>query len=64
MQTITPENKLVYTVEEMAELLCIGRNAAYNLAVSEGFPARRIGKKIIRIDKEALHEWLKDNSKK
>lgn len=63
MDTVNFENKLVYTVEEMAELLSIGRNAAYNLAVSEGFPARRIGKKIIRIDKEALHEWLKGNSK-
>jgi len=55
---------LVYTVDEMADLLCIGRNAAYNLAVSDGFPAKRIGKKIIRIDKAALLEWLKDKSKK
>lgn len=63
MNTSNIEDRLVYTVEEMAELLSIGRNAAYSLAVSEGFPSRRIGKKIIRIDKEALLEWLKSNSK-
>lgn len=54
-------NKTFITVEEMAQLLRIGRNAAYNLVLCEGFPSYRFGRKNIRIFKEALLEWIKSN---
>lgn len=57
------EDKIVYTVEEMAHLLNIGRNSAYELAVSKDFPSKRIGKKIIRIEREALYAWMRNTSK-
>ena len=51
--------KLAYSVSELAELLSIGRSAAYKLVAQESFyPAIRIGDRSIRIDALALHQWL------
>lgn len=47
----------VFTVEEAAQLLRIGRNAAY-LAVKNGqLPSHRLGRRIV-IPKVALDRWL------
>ena len=51
------EDKLVYTVSEIAELLGIAKIKAYELAKSKDFPAIQIGRRII-IPKERFHEWL------
>ena len=48
---------LVMTVPEMAEILQIGRNAAYELVKSGAIRSIRIGK-TIRIPKAALEEFL------
>ena len=56
--------KLLITIPEMAQLLSIGRSQAYCLASSHTFyPAIRIGEKSIRINVEALKQWVSDQSK-
>lgn len=41
---------------ELARCLGISKNAGYALAKSDGFPSKRIGKKII-INKQAFLNW-------
>lgn len=49
--------RLTYTMDEMAEALGIGRNTAYKLAKTPGFPVIHIcGKFLIPID--ALNKWI------
>ena len=51
---------LMLSVPEMAAVLGISRAGAYELARSEGFPALRIGTRIV-IPKDELREWIKRN---
>jgi excisionase family DNA binding protein len=51
------ENKLIYSVIEMAELLGIGRSKAYELVRSGTIPSLRLGRRII-IPKLALSRFL------
>ena len=48
----------VYTIEEIREILNIGKNAAYSLLAHHYFQTIRIGKSI-RISKKSFDEWLK-----
>ena len=48
---------LMLSVPEMAAGLGISRAGAYELARSEGFPALRIGNRIV-IPKDKLQEWV------
>ena len=52
------ELPLMLSVPEMAAAL--GISGAYELARSEGFPALRIGTRIV-IPKDELREWIKRN---
>lgn len=52
------------TVKEMAEVLRIGRNAAYEIIYEKSFPVLRLGPKKIRIPKYELIQWVKNNTKK
>ena len=54
------ELPLMLSVPEMAAALGISRAGAYELARSEGFPAQRIGTRIV-IPKDELREWIKRN---
>ena len=54
------ELPLMLSVSEMAAALGISRAGAYELARSEGFPALRIGTRIV-IPKDELREWIKRN---
>ena len=54
---INTSNKKTYTVSEIAEMLCIGRNAAYTLMKEEQFKIVRIGT-TIRVSKKSFDEWL------
>jgi excisionase family DNA binding protein len=47
----------VYSVPEVAALLEINLPKAYELARQPGFPAIRIGRRIV-VPKEAFHRWL------
>ena len=49
------------TVPEMAVFLRISRSAAYALANQKGFPAKRIGRRII-VSKSKLIAWLENNN--
>lgn len=53
------EERLVLTVPEVAKRLGLGRNAAYALVRTKGFPAIRIGKHI-RVPVAALERWLEE----
>ena len=52
-----PFEKRIYTVDEIQDILGIGRNAAYRLVKSEVFHSVRIGGNI-RISKKSFDEWL------
>lgn len=53
----TLENKKTYTVMEIAEMLGIGRTAAYNLVKENHFKVVKIGASI-RVSKKSFDEWL------
>ncbi len=56
--TRKPEiEKAVYNIYEVAALMEINLPKAYELARQEGFPAIRIGRRIV-VPKEAFHRWL------
>ena len=54
---------LMLSVPEVATALGISRAGAYELARSEGFPALRIGTRIV-IPKDKLQEWVDKRTKK
>ena len=49
------------TVTEMAQILRIGKNAAYEIIYEKDFPVLRLGPKKIRVPKEELLKWIKSN---
>ena len=51
------ENRLVYSIIEMAELLGIGRSKAYELVRSGTIPSLRLGRRIV-VPKLALSRFL------
>ena len=54
--------KLTYSVPELAAVLGIGRNCAYNLVHRRSdFPAVRIGRRIV-VPVSELNVWLKNHS--
>jgi len=55
------QDKLAVTVKEMAKMLSIGQNKAYEMVNSEGFPRLQVGNKII-IPLEALREYLNNRT--
>lgn len=57
------ELPLMLSVPEMAAVLGISRAGAYELARSEGFPALRIGTRIV-IPKDKLQEWVNKQTEK
>jgi excisionase family DNA binding protein len=50
--------KMTLTVAELAKVLNIGRNSAYELANSKNFPALRVGERKIIIPVAGLRTWL------
>ena len=54
---------LMLSVPEMAAALGSSRAGAYELARSEGFPALRIGTRIV-IPKDKLQEWVDKQTEK
>lgn len=64
--TDTEINELhtLLTVPEMAKILRIGRNAAYEMVYQKNFPVLRLGPKKIRVPKSELLKWIKNNTSK
>ena len=50
-------DKLTYTVHELSKVLNIGKNKAYELTKTKGFPVIHIGS-TIRIPIDGLKKWL------
>ena len=50
--------RLCYTVEELMEILGVGRKAVYALIHKKAFPAIRISSIGYRIPKETFHAWM------
>jgi excisionase family DNA binding protein len=48
---------LILTVEEIQEILCIGKNTAYELMDQQGFPCIKIGR-LKRIPRDQFFEWI------
>jgi Prophage CP4-57 regulatory protein (AlpA). len=55
----TPE---VFGVKKLAEILGVGLNTAYDLCNRQDFPTIRLGKRQIRITREGLQQWLKNQT--
>ncbi|OUS77258.1 hypothetical protein B1748_08930 [Paenibacillus sp. MY03] len=51
-----PELKEWYTMQDLYEMLPLGRNSVYKLVNEEGFPKIRIGRRII-IPVQKFKEW-------
>jgi excisionase family DNA binding protein len=51
------QQKMVYTVKEMAQALDIGISKAYDLVRQNAVPNKKVGKRIL-IPREALLVWL------
>lgn len=56
-KALSPEDKLVFNVGELAEVLGIGLPAARNMIHIQGFPALKVGGRYL-IPKQALQRWL------
>lgn len=55
------DSALLITVPEMAKLLQIGRDTAYQLTHRPDFPAIRVGRSV-RINREGLQDWLNNQN--
>ncbi|MBQ3177001.1 MAG: helix-turn-helix domain-containing protein [Clostridia bacterium] len=53
------QEKLAVNVKEMAKMLGISAQSAYNLAKTPGFPVVRIGKRQL-VPTDALKKWLEE----
>lgn len=52
-------NRLFYTVQELAELIPLGKNSLYRLVNQTDFPKLIVGKKIL-IPVDGLEEYMAD----
>jgi excisionase family DNA binding protein len=50
-------DRLLLRVEEVAEMLSLGRSKTYELIASGVLPAIRLGR-CVRVPADALHRWL------
>jgi len=53
-----PQERRCYTVDELMEILGVGRKAVYSLIHQKVFPSIRINSVGYRIPKESFHAWL------
>ena len=54
------EIRSFYTVKDIMRIFCCGRDKAYELVRSRGFPRMTIGRKIL-IAPDALQKWIAQN---
>jgi len=53
---------MILTPSDIAAVMNLSRNRAYELVHSDGFPSFKIGKKLYRIQKDKFLEWLDNKS--
>lgn len=54
----TAQERGCYTVDELMNILCVGRKAIYSLIHKKAFPALRIESVGYRIPKASFHAWM------
>mgnify|MGYP003701479839 CR=1 FL=1 len=57
MQCGAAREKRIYSVDEIAEILCVSKGSVYRLIKKGLFSTVRVGS-AIRISKESFDEWL------
>lgn len=57
------DNKIVYTIKEVQEILGLGKNNVYKLLKLPTFPVIKIGKRYL-IPKKELEEWVSKSVRK
>ena len=57
VQNDSPGTPMSLTVDEMAKELNISRTTAYELVKQDGFPAFRIGRKVL-VNRRGLQRWM------
>ena len=55
------DSSLCYTMDTLGEAIPLGRSLLGQLVHSEGFPAIKVGNRII-VPKKALERWLQEKS--
>ena len=55
--------KTVYVVNDLCQLLSIGRDKAYRIMGMNSFPSMRIGRKYV-VSKKNFEKWLDENAGK
>lgn len=55
------DTRLTLTVEEAAKMLGVSRIKGYELAHSEGFPAMRLGRKLL-IPRDRFLAWIDEQA--
>lgn len=53
----------LYDVNEIKKIFSCGKNTAYDIMNSSGFPSIRVGRKIF-VEKEEFEKWLQKNAGK
>jgi excisionase family DNA binding protein len=54
---------LVLTVNEIMEILGVGKRVAYELMDMKDFPCVKVGPRLKRVNREAFFAWLEQQSK-
>lgn len=54
------ENKILLTAKEAASMMNISMPTFYQIAASEGFPAIRVGKKIL-VSVDGIKDWAREH---
>lgn len=54
------ENKIMVTAKEAAAMINVSMPTFYQLAASDGFPALRVGKKIL-VSVDGLKAWVNEH---
>lgn len=62
MNTYNTGKDIIYTVEDLMGILKIGKNTAYNLIKTDGFPVIKIRNQF-RIPANKLNEWIENQIK-
>lgn len=58
-----PQSKIMLTVPEAAQILRIDKVTVYEMAKTRGFPAIRIGRRVL-IPRDALLRWIENEAMK
>lgn len=63
LKSVNGVDRITLSAPEVAAALGISHGGAYNLMQAQGFPAFRIGKRVM-VTKAAFEQWLEDQQRK